>query len=110
MTIDEAIKHAREVAECREDMCDSCRKEHQQLADWLEELKLYKNLDLETPQHFTKEQSDWIKKYCIEKNKEFYKQGVNDLKNELLEICAGYNSTYDSQIIYIADKLKGNGK
>lgn len=42
MTIDEAISHAREVAENRDDMCDSCRQEHKQLADWLEELKAYK--------------------------------------------------------------------
>lgn len=43
MTIDEAIIHAREVAECREDMCKECRQEHEQLAEWLEELKAIKN-------------------------------------------------------------------
>lgn len=79
-------------------------------ANGLEELKSYKELDLEIPQHFTKEQSMWIKKYCIEKNKEFYKQGIDDLKNELLEFCAGYNCTYDSQIIYAAERLKGGRK
>ena len=59
MTIDEAIAHARDVAneqkrrssiciqndsEC--DKCSDCLKcseEHEQLAEWLEELKCYKN-------------------------------------------------------------------
>lgn len=36
ITIDEAIKHCYEVAECK---CDDCGKEHLQLAKWLEELK-----------------------------------------------------------------------
>ena len=56
LSIDEAIAHAREVADTCEyeaskyDMCDSyerevaykegkCAEEHEQLADWLEELK-----------------------------------------------------------------------
>lgn len=38
MTIDEAIIHAKEASK-REDMCAECRAEHQQLAEWLEELK-----------------------------------------------------------------------
>lgn len=55
MTIDEAISHAREVAkrtyeqskeysrysdECFE--CEKCAEEHEQLAQWLEELKFYR--------------------------------------------------------------------
>ena len=54
MTLDEAIEHAREVAgakyaeavECANaydragaEACHECRKEHAQLADWLEELR-----------------------------------------------------------------------
>lgn len=35
MTLDEAIDHAREVA----DGCGKCADEHRQLAEWLEELK-----------------------------------------------------------------------
>ena len=68
MTIDEAIAHAREVAEeqrelfrlcpypsqecngadiCKclknkHDGCIKCAKEHEQLAEWLEELKMYR--------------------------------------------------------------------
>ncbi len=38
MTLDDAIIHALEES-MREDLCEECRKEHQQLADWLRELK-----------------------------------------------------------------------
>lgn len=36
MTLDEAILHARDIAKSG---CSECCKEHEQLADWLEELK-----------------------------------------------------------------------
>lgn len=39
MTIDEAIKHAREVAEEQRERCEQCAKDHEQLVEWLEELK-----------------------------------------------------------------------
>lgn len=60
MTIDEAIAHAREVAEnkykegmlCHAnpddgllDGCIECAKEHEQLAEWLEELKRYRDTE-----------------------------------------------------------------
>lgn len=59
MSIDEAIKHAREVAEENYkqgflyhvnpndkelDRCVECGKQHEQLAKWLEELKRFKSL------------------------------------------------------------------
>ena len=45
MTIDEAIVHAREVASRKFDdrvHCIRCAEEHEQLAEWLEELKAYR--------------------------------------------------------------------
>lgn len=36
MTLDEAIQHAQEIADKG---CDQCAKDHQQLAEWLTELK-----------------------------------------------------------------------
>lgn len=59
MTLDEAIKHCEEVAEQQEQYakgyaqgdaievydafdCDECAEEHRQLAEWLKELKAYK--------------------------------------------------------------------
>lgn len=64
MTIDEAIVHAREVAEynrkCNENSdcidieCERCAEEHEQLAEWLEELKAYRQyIDLtEIPEQY----------------------------------------------------------
>jgi hypothetical protein len=40
MTLDEAIAHAKEVAAFK---CDECGKEHQQLAEWLQELAGFKD-------------------------------------------------------------------
>ena len=89
MTIDEAI--ARERQEAKEQRsrigtwddeyskkCEVWAEEHEQIANWLEELKVIKKMDLSIPQHFTKEQSDWIKKYCINRNKEFYNKALDD--------------------------------
>ena len=45
LSIDEAIAHAREVASRKFDdrvHCISCAEEHEQLAEWLEELKAYR--------------------------------------------------------------------
>ena len=38
MTLDEAIAHAKEVSE-NYYICEECREEHRQLAEWLEELR-----------------------------------------------------------------------
>jgi protein-disulfide isomerase len=50
LNLDEAIKHCEEVAEEQEKMgernydddCLECAKEHRQLAEWLKELKAYR--------------------------------------------------------------------
>lgn len=42
MTLEEAIKHAKDVWKNRDDLCMSCRKEHKQLAEWLEEVQQYR--------------------------------------------------------------------
>ena len=56
MTIDEAISHAREVAEEKRKSksvnltpeiiseCELCAQEHDQLVEWLEELKRYREI------------------------------------------------------------------
>jgi hypothetical protein len=44
MTIDEAIQHCKEqVQEQAKKGCYSCAEEHQQLAEWLKELKAYRS-------------------------------------------------------------------
>ena len=39
MTLEQAIKHCEEKSECKE---GACSKEHAQLAEWLKELKYYR--------------------------------------------------------------------
>ena len=61
MTLDEAIIHAKELAE-NQSICKDCREEHKQLAAWLEELKQYRE----------------------EKNQE---TNLDHFKHEILEDC-----------------------
>ena len=51
MTLDEAIQHCEEVADtpCFTDEEARCYSEHRQLAEWLKELKRYKEL-FESPE------------------------------------------------------------
>ena len=117
LSIDEVIARERQQAKEQRDyigtfddeyskMCEVWAEEHEQLAEWLEELKaiksdgfttdllnmgftkgynkaleelkVIKEMDLSIPQHFTKEQSDWIKEYCINRNREIYNMALND--------------------------------
>lgn len=90
MTLDEKIAKHRKIAETQKTLYDACTlkernkhflreaEEHEQLAEWLEELKTIKEMNLSIPQHFTKEQSDWIKTYCIKRNIEFYNKAIDD--------------------------------
>ena len=43
MKLEEAINHCEEVLE-RDDMCEECKQEHKQLAKWLKELKLLRDM------------------------------------------------------------------
>lgn len=70
MTIDEAILHCEEVAEEQEKKarkkndgtmstrikCEECAKEHRQLAEWLRELKTYREF------------ADWLVKAVLEED------------------------------------------
>lgn len=67
MTIDEAIAHARDVASVQKDKCEQCAKDHEQLAEWLEELqalreklKEKRNDDISF-EGFYKKIDDWYK-------------------------------------------------
>ena len=69
MTIDEAIVHAREVASRKFDdrvHCIRCAEEHEQLAEWLEELKAYRAIGtLEECRAAVEKQKEMIA-YCDE--------------------------------------------
>lgn len=51
MTLDEAIKHAEEKAQ-DSNAYEACRKDHEQLANWLKELKTCKGLLQESKEWF----------------------------------------------------------
>ena len=104
MSIDEVIARERQQA-----------KEHEQIANWLEELKVIKEMDLSIPQHFTKEQSDWIKKYCINRNKEFYNMALDDFvkfASDTPTVEAEDGTIRPMWLEEMAEQLKGkyNGK
>ena len=102
MTLDEAIKHARDKANEQKyyasfergkhiQSCKKCAEEHEQLARWLEELKEYKENKHRSP------------RYMYEKG---YNKGIDDLTEKIV----GYG-TYDYygnviDVLEIAEKLK----
>lgn len=126
LSIDEAIAQEREMAEKNrqamnfksEDNIDddikvnflNCATKHEQFAEWLEELKSIREMDLSIPQHFTKEQSDWIKAYCVRKNIEFYNKALDDFIHACDKECGYYkgenkNLTRECMLM-IAEMLK----
>ena len=124
MTLDEVIVHEREVAKeiyveamlCHAnpddgklDDCIQRGKYHEQLVEWLEELKAIKEMDSSIPQHFTKEQSDWIKAYCIKRNIEFYNKAIDDFAEKVMQRYHELPTTFGSTeeiVKEIAEQLK----
>ena len=104
MTIDEAIKELKNSNY----LTNSAEL---QIAEWLEELKAIKEMDLSIPQHFTKEQSDWIKTHCIKRNIEFYNKAIDDFVNACKEdiLCQTFG-LHIKGIERIAKQLKEGGK
>ena len=47
----------------------------------MKRLFVVNDMELDIPQHFTKQQSEWIKKYCIQRNIEFYNKAIDDFIN-----------------------------
>ena len=116
MTIDEAIRHCREVAEEQEELyricpvnesemyhcngtkncrilkkgknkgCKKCAGEHRQLIEWLEELKDYRD-----------------------KNKMVVRIDVDSIKDKIEELSKYAESQYDKAIDDIKEKLMQNG-
>lgn len=124
-SIDEAIVHAREVAEynrkCNENSdcidieCERCAEEHEQLAEWLEELKAYRQyIDLtEIPEQYKLGFQDGI----IEGNNKAIDDFAILMKETLNHDWA--TTKISEQIIYnrlfdkcskIAEQLKVGGK
>ena len=125
MTLDEAITHAREVAEEQRKECalawvldnpnniKQCAKEHEQLAEWLEELKKRRNEDYG---------------YLSDIHQNIgYRKAIDDLRNELKNHYTEYNidcvledtdfysyttacNYLEDYIDEIAEQLKAGGK
>lgn len=115
MTIDEAIEQFKYDAECnRADFDLSYAEDNEQIAEWLEELKTIKEMDLSIPQHFTKEQIDWIKAYCIRRNIEFYNKAIDDFVHECDKCCGFYTGNNKNltreDMLNIAERLKAGGE
>ena len=128
MTIDEAILLERETVRRNKMMLelnklmqeshavcfDKLKREtsiriHEQLAEWLEELKTIKEMDLSIPQNFTKEQSDWIKSYCIKRNIEFYNKALDDFvkfASDMPTVEAEYGEIRPMRLEEMAEQLK----
>ena len=90
MTIDEAIKHCEEVAEENEKnaksinniykkLCLECASEHRQLAEWLKELKAYKDarVGCEYCKHNFREQHERPCSLCQRNFMDMFEREVN---------------------------------
>ena len=111
VNIEEAIAHAREIANknsgcckhcnCTTNDCKSCQEEHEQLAEWLEELKAYR------------ENSNGYNKEDIELNRNaMYNKAIDDFAEAILQRLTYAIYQNDVQSITnlindVAEKLKG---
>lgn len=119
MTLDEAIKHARDKANEQNyyasfergkhiQSCKKCAEEYEQLAEWLEELKMYKSL---SPRELVlaKQKNDRVIEYS--KGFDFgYKTAYSKAIDDFAEKISIYG-TFDYygnvvDVLEIAEKLK----
>ena len=96
MTLDEAIAHARKVSSRKFDdrvHCIRCSEFHKQLAEWLEELKAYRQ------QHIA-----LCEKYDVNTVEELYVKGIDDFVSRLETVS--FTKTQWNLIKIIAEQLK----
>ena len=124
MTLDEAIAHAREVAEEQRKACDlawvwdnpdnikKCAEEHDQLAEWLEELKFLKQWKSDIMDSFCKYDVSSFEELVVNaRNK-----AIDDYMNKLCNHCMQQTNecyklecpfcTDGCDIVNIAEELK----
>ena len=113
MTIDEAIAHAREVASRKFDdrvHCISCAEEHEQLAEWLEELKAYREIG--TVEGYKSAIECYTKEYLLRRNlqdqiKEQYNKAIDDCKELTFREVVYCDSLNDrTEFRELAEQLK----
>ena len=127
MTIDEAIAHAREVAEEQRKVCDlawiwdnpdnikKCAEEHDQIAEWLEELKFLKQWKSDIMDSFCKyDVSSFEELIANARNK-----AIDDFVKEICKMIvqSENNGNYrfyaveiKQAIADLAEQLKAGGK
>lgn len=106
--LDEAIQHAREIADKSSDCwkhcindgsCSVCEKEHEQLAELLEELKKRRSedygymADIHQSIGYRKALDDFVKALCVE-----YAPASDEMQNEYIKVCSRFKK--------IAERLK----
>ena len=138
LSIDEAIAHAREVAEeqrelfrlcpypsqeyngddiCKclknkHDGCIKCAEEHEQLAEWLEELKAYREIG--TVEGYKSAIECYTKEYLLRRNlqdqiKEQYNKAIDDCKELTFREVVYCDSLNDrTEFRELAEQLKEN--
>ena len=136
MTIDEAIAHEREVAEeqrkdndnckyksqygCKDcadyysKPCIECAKEHEQLAEWLEELKDYRDKN-KMVVRIDCANSDEFKDMAVKLAKEQYNKAVDDFVKLAKEHNWNIRNRNENEFIYgaidrLAEQLKAGGE
>ena len=126
MTIDEAIAHAREVAseqkrrsgicvqnnsECDKfSACLKCSEEHEQLAEWLEELKDYRDKN-KMVVRIDCANSDEFKDMAVKLAKEQYNKAIDDCKELTFREVVYCDSLNDrTEFRELAEQLKGGVK
>ena len=123
MTIDEAIAHAREVAEswklnqedcdfntdcnnCAE-FCEECAKEHEQLAEWLEELKTRRETHFDYVSLMDKRYYDGYNKAIDEFAEKICEKYTEEERNRNYR---WYSAQIKQNIADIAEQMKAGGE
>ena len=129
MTLDEAIAHAREEAEDKRadadwkfrhgrlnaDDCISCAEEHEQLAEWLEELKNYRDKN-KMVVRIDCVNSEEFKDIAVKLAKEQYNKAIDDYKSGIKEELERFEvKNLDTCVLYDlmdrkAERLKAGGE
>ena len=112
LSIDEAIAHAREVASRKFDdrvHCIKCAEEHEQLAEWLEELKTYREKKCNKSIYLSSKSIDKID--AVNKGyADGYNKAIDDFIHECDKHCEFYSGKNKNltreDILKIAEQLK----
>ena len=113
LSIDEAIEQFKYDAECnRTDLDLSYAEENEQVAEWLEELKAYREIG--TVEGYKNAIECYTKEYMIRKSNVQYDKAVDDFVHECDKHCEFYSGKNKNitreDILKIAEQLKEQNK